>query len=304
MTWNIGRKVHVAVLACGIVICVPGCGGREGGSTPSSSPSIPATTSKAASIEISSLEKYLNLPIGDYSFTPRQMQLIFRAEGKLADSCMQKYGLRYRGEREESPAEYVPGTNRRYGVLNPEVVAKYGYHFPEQAPVVSGPDLTGQEIMALNGGPKGSVELNGVKVPEGGCLGQAREALRGAHSYEKGATAARFIASSSFENSLTVPKVVTTTSAWSQCMKHGGFFYKTPLRALGAPENSGNQITRREISVAQRDLDCKRRTDLVSIWSNAEGNIQRSMIKENQKDLALLSAAHREVLAEARSIVR
>ena len=100
------------------------------------------------------------------------------------------------------------------------------------------------------------------------------------------------------------PEVVTATSAWSQCMKHGGFPYKTPLQALGASENSGSQITKHEISVAQEDLDCKRRTDLVSIWSNAEEDIQKSMIKKSQKDLALLSAAHRAVLAEARSIVR
>ncbi|MFD5080675.1 hypothetical protein [Streptomyces sp. NPDC058371] len=298
------RKAHVTLLACAALICVSGCGGKEGDSSFPPSSSAPAPGSSAErSAEASPLEKYLMLPIGDYSFTAQQMYVISKAEGKLTDSCMRKYGLTYGAKGFDSPAKYIPGTNRRYGVLNPDVVSKYGYHFPEQAPAVSVPELSEKEILTLNGQPGGSAEVKGVRVPQGGCLGQAKGALRGEYSYEKGAGVARSIASNSFEDSLTSPNVVAATSAWAKCMKRGGFSYSTPMQALGAPENSGNRITKREISVAKTDVACKLKTDLVKVWSNQEADIQRSMIKNHRKELDLLSKAHRKVLAEARSII-
>ncbi|WP_307523077.1 hypothetical protein [Streptomyces umbrinus] len=262
-----------------------------------------ADSKTAGSTEVSPLEEYLKLPIGDYSFTPQQMYVISKAERNLTGSCMRKYDLTYRAKSSNSPAEYIPGTNRRYGVLNPDVVSEYGYHFPESA-AVSGIDLSEDEILALNGRPEGNAEVNGVKVPIGGCLGYAKGALRGKFTYGKGAEAARSIASGSFEESLSSPKVVAATSAWSDCMKRSGLSYSTPLQALGAPENSRSKITKREISVAKADVDCKLQTDLVKIWSNQESDIQRVMIKKDRKDLDLLSEAHRKILAEARSVLR
>ncbi|WP_338897209.1 hypothetical protein WBG99_17540 [Streptomyces sp. TG1A-60] len=85
-------------------------------------------------------------------------------------------------------------------------------------------------------------------------------------------------------------------------MKEKGFDYSTPLQALGTPENSGEEITKPEIRAAKSDVDCKTRTDLVKIWNGQEAEIQESMIKKNRKDLALLSDAHRKLLAAARSV--
>ncbi|WP_157857325.1 hypothetical protein [Streptomyces yerevanensis] len=250
------------------------------------------------------MEEYLEFPIGEYAFTTEQLRVIARAEETLADACMRKYGLRYRSESSNSAAKYVAGTNRRYGVLNADVVSEYGYHFPDTPRFSGGPELSTDEVLALNGRPNSPAEVNGVAVPEGGCLGEVKKDLRGKYTDEKAVEVAQRIASESFERSLTSSVVLKTIKEWSQCMKDKGFPYGTPLQALGADENSGKEVTKREISSAKADVDCKTRTDLVRIWSGEESEIQRAMIKKNRDDLHRLAEAHHKLLAEARSIRR
>ncbi|MFI1481603.1 hypothetical protein [Streptomyces sp. NPDC020747] len=253
-------------------------------------------------VKVSALERGLELPIGGYALSAGQLHVISKAEEKLADACMRKYGLRYRAKSSDSAAKYIPGTNRRYGVLNPAVVSEYGYHLPETRSAPRGPELSDKEILALNGGMGATAEVNGSTVPEGGCLGQVKQDLRGKYTDEKGVRTAQNIASAGFEQSMNSQSVEKATKEWSQCMKGKGFSYRTPLQALGADENSGQQITKREISAAKADVDCKTRTDLVKIWSDQESEIQKDMIKKNRDDLHRLSEAHRKLLAEARSI--
>ncbi|QOV37078.1 hypothetical protein IM697_00990 [Streptomyces ferrugineus] len=286
MSVRVGKPRRIAVMASVLLVAVSGCT-EEGGSR--GEPSAPP------------LERYLDLPIAKYSFTPQEIHLISLAERRIATACMRKYGFEYHAEISDSPASYQPGTNRRYGVLNPAVASRYGYHFPD---VASSPDtqkLSERENLALNGRPGETTELNGQQVPEGGCLGQAKSELRGKYTYTKGAEVARTIATNSFTESMNSPTVLKATHAWAQCMKEKGFPYGTPLEALGATENSGQEVTKREISVALADIDCKGRTDLVKIWSTEEAKIQNSQIAENEYDLGLLSESHRKILSEARS---
>jgi hypothetical protein len=244
----------------------------------------------------------LELPIGKFAFTPKELDLISRAEWKLTRECMREYGLTYELKRAETPAKYHPGSNRRYGVLNAKVASLYGYHSPETASSGKQIDLSEKQLLALNGHPNETIEVNGRKVPEGGCLGRAKSDIRGRYNYAKGAEVASAIAVDSFTESMKSPDVVKATRAWSRCMKDNGFSYGTPLLALGAAENSGEEVTKREISVATTDIDCKTRTGLVKIWSGRESDIQKSMIEENEKELALLAESHRRVVSKARSI--
>ncbi|MFE9645359.1 hypothetical protein ACFYO0_14825 [Streptomyces sp. NPDC006365] len=298
---SVGRRTHITALACAALVYITGCSGQDGQES-SGGPDAPSPSASATNLRPSPLESYLKLPIEAYSFSADQLYVISKAERKLADSCMRKYGLRYKAAASDSPAKYIPGTNRRYGVMNADVVATYGYHFPETTAAASELELTEQEVLALNGKPGTSLELNGVEVPEGGCLGQAKKNLRGKYAYEEGVEVAQSIALGSFEKSLTAPSVGKATKEWSQCMKKRGFSYSTPLRALAAEENSGEEITKREISAATADVDCKTQTHLVRIWSRQEAEMQKSMIKESRKELDRLSEAHEKLLTEARSV--
>ncbi|MGX1912498.1 hypothetical protein ACWIID_27080 [Streptomyces phaeochromogenes] len=294
--------MRVAALACALLVGAVGCGGEESqGESPVPPRPAPAVTG-GGDVEASPLEGYLKLPIGAYSFSREELHVISSAENKLTGSCMRKYGLGYRASVADGPAPYQPGTNRRYGVLNPTVASRYGYHFPESASASKPEPLPEKEILALNGSPDGTVEVNGKQVPDGGCIGQSKARIRGKYTYAKGAEVAGSIATDSFTESMKSPEVVKATGAWARCMKEKGFSYGSPMQAIGSDEYSGQEVTKREISVAEADVDCKLRTDLVKIWSAQESEIQKSMMKKSRKDLGLLASSHRKVLKEARSV--
>ncbi|NEB04668.1 hypothetical protein [Streptomyces sp. SID13726] len=245
----------------------------------------------------------MELPIAKYAFSVEELDLMSRAEWKITRECMREYDLAYDLERSASAAEYQPGSNRRYGVLNAQVASRYGYEIPDAAPAASQETVSEKQLLALNGRPGGTAEVNGRKVPEGGCLGRAKSEIRGRYTDAKGAEVASSIATESFTESLEAPDVVKATRDWSQCMKEKGFSYSTPLQALGADENSGAKVTRREISVATTDIACKESTGLVKIWSSRETAIQDSLIAKNQTDLKRLAVSHRKVVSEARSVL-
>jgi hypothetical protein len=295
----------LSVLACVLLAGASGCGGE--GENRGDSPVTPRPAPSATGgdeVRASPLEKGLELPIGEYSFSREELRTISLAENRLTADCMRTYGLEYRAKSAGSTAEYQPGTNRRYGVLNPAIASRYGYHFPDSpASTEQSETLPEKEILALNGSPSGTVELDGKKVPEGGCIGQAKQELRGRHTYSKGAEVAGSISTGSFTESMKSPEVAKATKAWARCMKGKGFTYRDPMQALGSEEYSGQEISRREISVAEADVDCKVRTDLVKIWSDQEAAIQKTLIKKHKKDLDLLSESHRKVLGEARSVI-
>lgn len=304
MSRHVGRYVRGAVLACALLLGATACGGNGEGRTDGQAPAEPERSpAGGSSVEVSPLEKYLDLPIAEYAFSSEELDLISRAEWKLTRDCMRKHELTYDLKRAEQPAAYEPGSNRRYGVLNAAIAERYGYHFPEAQSPVQHRDLSGEELLALNGRPNDTVEVNGRKVPEGGCIGLAKTQIRGKHTYAKGADAAGAIAGDSFAESLKSPEVLEVTRDWAQCMKGRGFSYDSPLQALGAAENSGEQITKREISVATADIDCKVATGLVKTWSAVESEYQRDRIAKERKELKLLAESHRKVLSEARSVL-
>ncbi|MFC8197468.1 hypothetical protein ACFUTV_18955 [Streptomyces sp. NPDC057298] len=303
MSGRRGMPTRVGALACVLLVGAVGCGGGGSrGESPVQPRPAPTTTAGGDAIEASPLEGQVELPIGAYAFSREELRVISSAENRLTGACMRKYGLGYRAGTAEGATEYQPGTNRRYGVLNPAVASRYGYHFPEPVSAPKPETLTEKELLALNGSPAGTAEVKGKQVPEGGCIGQSKARIRGKYTYAKGAEVAGSIATDSFTESMRSPEVVKATGAWARCMKEKGFSYASPMQAIGAEEFSGQDVTKREISVAEADVDCKLSTDLVRIWSAEESEIQKSLMKKSRKDLDRLASSHRKVLKEARSV--
>lgn len=65
-------------------------------------------------------------------------------------------------------------------------------------------------------------------------------------------------------------------------MKAKGYSYPTLLAAMGSAEFSKGPISDHECALAQHDVECKKKVDLIGRWNKAESAIRRSLIKKNQ----------------------
>ena len=78
----------------------------------------------------------------------------------------------------------------------------------------------------------------------------------------------------------------------------GGFAYASPMNAVDDTRFSTPKPTRLELRVAEADVTCKRRTNLVGVWLAVESAYQRQIIKQNAKQF---DAAKALIAARART---
>lgn len=193
----------------------------------------------------------------------------------------------------EPPPSIEEYTSNRYGVLDPERVAKYGYHLPPQvrsadnfSPVMSDTER-GLYFEARNGrlgeNPVEITDDSGVTVSydRGGCLGQWDEYVFGEFArYESLRLTLDRWQSESLSRALASPDVQSAVTRWRQCMDEIGYRYDNlsgPSEQFGGEE----EVSQLELKVAAADLDCRlssgysesvRRRDIAEQQLLLEGN--------------------------------
>jgi hypothetical protein len=72
-------------------------------------------------------------------------------------------------------------------------------------------------------------------------------------------------------------------------MRQYGYAYADPTRAPGkGAEFTGPTANRAEIVVAGKDVECKRRTNVIGIWSSVDAAYQRRAMSEKTRELAAI----------------
>lgn len=247
------------------------------------------------------------LPIAAYSYTDAEYEVISSAEQVLARDCMKGFGLTYRPVKNSAPAD---AQDRRYGITDLDSARRYGYRMPPQ-PAAPKAELTKDQIKVLYGkrslekgaDDRARLEYRGKEVPDNGCLGKAILDFRTPYEYPEGSAAASRIAGESYRASLTDPKVQAVFSKWSSCMKQKGYDYASPMDALESPSFTRGKVSAEEKETAVADITCKRSTDLLETWFEAESAIQQEMIKKNVAPLRKLDELHGKKLSAARRIL-
>ncbi|HEY3483105.1 MAG TPA: hypothetical protein VGL02_29870, partial [Streptomyces sp.] len=119
-------------------------------------------------------------------------------------------------------------------------------------------------------------------VPSGGCNGEATAALGGKDGRYGNPDIAESIQADSFTRSQSDARVLKAFAAWSACMRTSGYVYKDPNAATDDPRWAASaDPTAAEIATARADVACKRRTDLVGVWSSVESAYQGAAIHLN-----------------------
>ncbi|NML54734.1 hypothetical protein HHL19_18990 [Streptomyces sp. R302] len=138
----------------------------------------------------------------------------------------------------------------------------------------------GADSQTLEGG--GAKEVNGKKVPNGGCIGQANRMIDAEAAQT---STAQQISAETFTRSKADARVVKAFAAWSSCMKKKGYNYKEPLDASDDPRFSSREVTSEEISTAVSDIECRNSTSVAKVWFDAETELQKRLIEEQAEQL-------------------
>ncbi|MEV7079421.1 hypothetical protein AB0N88_12865 [Streptomyces sp. NPDC093516] len=290
------RRTGAWVL-CGLLplLTALGCSSPDGdGSSQDGPPPIEVTRiSDPANIE---------QPLNKYILTQRQTQLMFAAEQRLRTACAQRFGLSW----EPPPVDLDVPDTFRYGAdayirYDEDAARRHGYHAAagsgERDAVdggsttgtagdePSGPRMSPQLRTVLTG--QGSGTVGGRKVPDGGCVEEARRTLR------KG-TDPHW--DENYPNSLAInlqgkidedPRVVKVLAKWSACMKQAGFDYARPKDAWADPRwEASDTPTAQERAVAVAEVRCGRTARVAETMAAVERAYQERVADDKSQELA------------------
>jgi hypothetical protein len=293
-----------ALLLSGCSSSDPGTGNRSrSGDAPpvdfSTPPPVTATPSLRAS---SSLE----LPLEAYAWTDAEERTRRQGEDLLAAQCMRRYGFElaprpvYRGDK-------ALRDSRRYGISDPDTASRFGYRIDPAARGPRPPEekYSSAQSLVLFGPQDGqgpSRTADGKSVPKGGCWGQALRDLA-ADGPEVDPDQEEFadqLAIFTYQASQQDPRVKKAFAAWSACMKDKGYSYKGPMDAVEDPALKNTATaTRREIQVAEADVACKQRHNVIGVWYAVEVAYQERAVEQNQQQLDTLRQRKEAILRAA-----
>ncbi|MFE7560369.1 hypothetical protein [Kitasatospora sp. NPDC057500] len=240
------------------------------------------------------------LPIEAYLLTPEQQQQLIRARDALTARCMTRFGFTYAPE----PAPTDPGTRQknltqwRYFVTDTTETAQYGYtakdfrhgQKPSRAPeppayllALTG-SADGAVAVAPGQTPKGGQDINGQRIPPGGCIGEALGKLGASTANGNGGDAqlASDIKNSGWNQSLADSRLLAAFTAWSGCMKAKGYDYPTPIAAADDPQwQTIGASSEKARQTATADATCKAEHNVVGIWYTVESAYETTLIEQN-----------------------
>ncbi|WP_020119502.1 hypothetical protein [Streptomyces canus] len=135
-------------------------------------------------------------------------------------------------------------------------------------------------------------------------MAEADATLRSGDLPAQGVEAARTIDLTSFKESQTSADVKQAFAEWSECMSEKGYEYASPLESAGDKWFAETSATAEEERVAQADVSCKNKVDLVDRWHKAESKIQQGMIDRHAKELERLRTFQDGLVKRSRDILQ
>ncbi|MFI7341794.1 hypothetical protein ACIBUY_28105 [Streptomyces sp. NPDC050085] len=208
----------------------------------------------------------------------------------LRTDCMKRFGFDFHDAETTAPLDFSHA--RLYGVADKRTASLYGYHNPNaiSTPKKQASGLTPSAEAVLVGDVN---QYKGIDVPKGGCAGDtARKLHRGSPgmSRESSQLPDRLIIDAS-QRSQTDSRVKKVFERWSTCMKESGYQYADPATVLRDPRFAqSGQPNQEEIATAQADVSCKKKYNVIGIWSAVESAYQRRLVEENQLILSKIES--------------
>ncbi|MFJ8846570.1 hypothetical protein ACIRFF_27140 [Streptomyces cyaneofuscatus] len=242
------------------------------------------------------------LPFDSYEFTLGEYYTVINAQDALTQACMRSRGFDW--EVIDRPMDAREARNRRrYGVIEPAVAERYGYHAPSD--LLNPYGISEQEESRRK--QLSAKEAKAAEDATTGCDIKAYEKLVSDANADVDLKLFDELGKQAMADSRSAPKVASAIRKWSSCMKGKGFNYSGSSDAgndkrwwEGDTENASEE----EIETAKADVSCRQEAGVVGVWFEEEKRLQQKAIQENQKYFKELAAAKERHVAAAQSVLK
>ncbi|MFP3990310.1 hypothetical protein U9R90_23195 [Streptomyces sp. E11-3] len=274
-----------------LALAAAGCSTASDASKPPAQVSVPLANDVA---------KRLILPFDEYILSTYEVHTVESAEDVLVRDCMRDQRKQWSYLPRPSRRVLDPPNRRRYGVIESGVADRFGYHLPPERPEVSRrSDAWDARSKLPRDVQLAAYGADGVS----GCWEGAHESLLRNVPTVDDSLLNKWI-KKDFDKAMRHPDVVRALGKWSRCMKEEGFAYPDPLSAAEDPAwSKTDRPSRRELSVAKADVQCKTKVNLVSAWSRVETTLQREAIRRHPDHFNKLKLVKERHLDAARKIL-
>ncbi|MFB8026065.1 MULTISPECIES: hypothetical protein [unclassified Streptomyces] len=272
------QKLWRVVLAGATVSVLAACSGN---------PDAPSTPEGEPAVEIVARDSSVGLvfPLDSYRMTESETRAVDQATKILAAQCMKRFGFVSEFPRLRYPSD-ADSHARLYGVTDGAEAQQYGYRHPPEAEFEATPvqsEVSAQENAVLLGR---TPEYRGRKVPEGGCMGESSAKVRTVPNRVKNIRLADDLIMESSSRAQSDSRVLEAFSRWSACLAAKGYSYKKPTDVMQDDKLMIDPTaSTREKALAVADVNCKKKANVVGVWSSVEMAYQSEAVERHAEEM-------------------
>ncbi|WP_017932765.1 hypothetical protein [Nocardioides sp. Iso805N] len=259
-----------------------------------------------------SSSRQIELPLASYLDTAADEQAYFAAVSVEQKRCAARYGVTSTMPITSQPSERDLASTRRYGVVDADEVARYGYHLP---PDMAGSDdddkadgwnPSGHERVVMDGTEPDSTPVTtdpetGKKLPQGGCAAEGWRVLAEGQAAPGTNDLVTDLLGQAWKDTVADPRALTAAKKWSACMATHGYDFK---HRWDAGNSVGQASQQTQIAMAKLDLACATQTDYIGVWYAVDSAYQRRLIDQHQDELEEILDGNRALMTRVNKILQ